>query len=776
MWPGLGDGRGSPTGPMSDMLKKVGRAIAVRRPQKAGGSRVGLHRGLAIVLVVLGALYVALGNWLATGHGPATSAFEAVRRYDVALTHGRYALAASLGEEALAVALGDRNWSAPQIAAFEAELAETELAGHRIAEALDLVRSASKRLEALPATRIALVIEIAQTHARVASAAGNDLEAVCTYGVLLEQLGPDRVAQVEGNQKATSEIADLARDLTEIGTRLKAPAAALPPNVSAHPLTSCQLLADFYVERKDYKAAAAASDIVVAAARSDTRLAPEMRSALLQGSGHIHELVGDVQTAEARLNEAVEVLGATSNTGAKLHALETLGTFLSNWGESERALPVLERTLALQEADGERQKPRLASTLLALGYAQLDAADAAAAETSFKRAYALSSAEDTSSPPATREALTALGDLYQDQGREIDAIHAKEAAAAVEVAPTFDAGRKLAEAQRTRAETVRVLTLRIPFRAAGTPASGRVSEAFSVPTDTKSTGEVSVVLAAPVGIDWAARWPKDRFERVAPSPALYGTGAPEAAEGERTRQAAVLFFPGEGTDFAANAERTARLQAELGPDTQVILGHWASRRGPLGYLKNDLADAYARSLMSDLLGEAARVPEGPVSIVAEGRAARSLAETFAFDLVPASVQERISALVFIAPLLGEKDMVSFGSRFDPKRTRLTVYAAQGARPLLAARAVYRAEPIGLRATPIPGLKRAEWIEIGIGEAAADFDTMASDALMSDIGAVVRGGPPAAKRCALARVSEARAGDAYALNPAGCEGGPAGASK
>lgn len=735
---------------------------------------MGLHRGLAIALVVLGAAYVGLGNWLATGHGPATSAFEAARRYDAALRHGRHALAASLGETALALAQKDKSWNSEQLAAFEAELVGAELAARRIGKAIDLSRAASERLNALPEPGIALTIDISRARARAAAAAGNDLEAVCTYGVLLERLGPDRVAKAQANAKATSELADLAQYLAGIGPRFKAPDAAIPPNVSTYPLTSCQLLADFYVERQDYKSAAAASDIIVTAARTDERLAPEMRSALLQDSGHIHELVGDVQLAEARFTEAVETLEASGNSGAKLHALETLGSFLSNWGESERAIPVLERTLALQEADGRRQTPRLASTLVALGHAQLGADRAGAAETSFRRALDLSSAGGTNG--ATREALAALGDLYEDQGRRADALKFKTDAAALADTATSHTGRRLADIQRPRAETVRTLTLRILFRAAGTPVGGRAADAFSAPADTKTSGEVSVVLPAPVGIDWAARWPKDRFEMLAPAPALFGAGTPDASRSdERRGQSALLLVPGEGTRFGENAERAARLQAVLGPDTAVILAHWASRNGPRAFLKNDAADAYARGIIADAMTDLEAVPDGPVAIVAEGRGARSLAEAFALGLVPPGVMERISALVLIAPQLGEKDMTALAARFDRARTRIVLYAAQGARALLAARAIYGEDPVGLRPLPVAGLN-VEWIEIGIGEPAADFGTLTTDALLGDMRAVVRGGPTAEKRCALAKVSESRAGAGYVLNPLGCEGGPAATPK
>ncbi|MFO1187653.1 MAG: alpha/beta hydrolase [Alphaproteobacteria bacterium] len=269
---------------------------------------------------------------------------------------------------------------------------------------------------------------------------------------------------------------------------------------------------------------------------------------------------------------------------------------------------------------------------------------------------------------------------------------------------------------------------------------------------------------------------KERLEQVVPSPAIYGAGTPMAATAERTHQSAVLYIPGEGTSFAENAERAAQLQAELGPDTEVLLAQWASRRGPRGYLKNDLADTIARGLISDALAELVSVPEEAVSVVAEGRGARILVEAFGLERVPENVRERVTTLVLIAPQLSEKDFAGFIARFDRARTRIAVYTAEAARPLLAARAVYGADPVGLRPTPTAGLKGVEWIQTGIGEPTADFATLGTDALFRDIGTVIRGGPPADRRCALAKVSEARSGDAYVLNPQGCEGGPAGAAR
>src|SRR5262249_42563579 len=142
---------------------------------------------------------------------------------------------------------------------------------------------------------------------------------------------------------------------------------------------------------------------------------------LLQNSGHLHELVGDIPVAETRLEEAVNVLDGVGNSEARLYALETLGTFLSNWGESSRALPILERAVALRNAESERNLPRLAPTLLALGYAQLDSNDTHAAEASFHRALEISGSKAASARGTSLDAMNALAELYDSQGRHDDA-------------------------------------------------------------------------------------------------------------------------------------------------------------------------------------------------------------------------------------------------------------------------------------------------------------------------------------------------------------------
>jgi tetratricopeptide (TPR) repeat protein len=729
---------------------------------------------LAFALVVFGAAYVGLGPWLATGHGPLKSAFEGVRRYDAALSHNRVGLAAALGEATLALARNDTHWSQHQLAALESEIAETALAARRISEALELARSASARLAAAEPSQgedLPLLIDVARMHARIALATGDGLEAACTFGVLLEQLGPDRVAHPEASLKPHPELAALARHLTDLGPSLRVPSAALAPDSAALPLTSCHLLADFYVEQKDYKAATTASEIVIAAARSDANLTPEIHAALLQKSAHVHELLGDVRLAETRLEEAVAVLDATPNPGASLYALEALGTFLSSWGESERALPVLQRALAIRESRSERNLPRLAPTLVALGYAQRDSQDPAAAETSFKRALEIASSEHASSPPASLEALIALGELYRDQGREAEAVTAAHDAAELQRAAAFfaDEVKQPGNVLRMSEESTRALKLRIAFRATGTPASGRASDVFSTPAATTAAGEVEMVLPVVDGAPWAALWPKDRFENVARSYPRLRVGAPElGSDAGGPSQARLLFIPGEGSSFAGSAERAARIQAVAGPDIRVVLAHWASGAAARGYLKNSAADARARDEIADLMRTLGTAQgEAPIYLVAEGRGARHLSDLFNAGGDAPGFGERIAALILIAPQLSVEEMKALAGRFDPKRTRITVYAAENARALLAAREVYREAPVGLLPAPIAGLTGVEWIAAGIDQSAADFDTLASDALVSDIGRIVRAGPAADKRCGLARVSEARAGDAYVLNPQGC---------
>jgi tetratricopeptide (TPR) repeat protein len=758
------------------MVNTCGRA---RRESAiaAGGSDVSLHRGLAFALVVFAAAYAGLGSWLATGHGPLKSAFEGVRRYDAALAHGRTGLAASLGEATLALARTDAHWSQRQLAAFEAQVAETALAARRIPKALELVRSASARLAAAEPSQgedLPLLIDVAAAHARIALATGDGLEATCTFGVLLEQLGPDRVAHPAASPKPHPELGALARHLTGLGRSLRVPSAALAPNSAAFPLTSCHLLADFYVEQEDYKAAASASDIVIAAARIDDKLTPEIHAALLQKSAHVHELLGDVKHAEKRLEEAVAVLDATRNPEASLYALEALGTFLSSWGESERALPVLQRALAVRESRSERNLPRLAPTLVALGHAQRDSADPAAAETSFKRAFELASSKHGSSTPASLEALIALGELYRDQGREAEAIRVSHDAAKLQRTGAFfaDEVKQPGNVLRMSEESTRALKLRIAFRATGTPASGRASDAFSTPAAATTAGEVEIALPVVEGAAWAALWPKDRFERSANSYPRLRVGAPElGSEAGAPSQARLLFIPGEGSTFAAGAERAARLQAVAGPDIQVALAYWASGAGARGYLKNPAADAHARGEIADLMRNLGTAQgDAPIYLVAEGRGARHLSDIINDGGDAPGFGERLAALILIAPQLSSDEMRALAGRFDPKRTRITIYAAENARALLAARDVYREAPVGLLPAPIADVTGVEWIAAGIDQAAADFDTLASDALVSDIGRIVRDGPSADKRCGLARVSRARAGDAYVLNPQGCRAG------
>lgn len=747
---------------------------AYREPAGHGGSRMRWHRGLALALVAVGATYISLGLWLSTGHGPVKTAFEAYRRYDVALRHDRPGRAAALGEQAIALARADTRWQPTDVAALSADIASTELAAGHTAKALELARDASRGLSQVSPADAGLsrLIDVARTHARIALAAGDGLEASCTFGVLLEQVGADRVIQPEASLHPHPELAFLAGYLTDLGPSFHVPASAVAPGTEAVPLTSCELLADFYAARKDYATAATVSDIVVAAAKTDKGLMPEMHAALLQRSAHMHELQGDIPVAEARLQDAVTTLDGAHNPEASLYALEALGTFLSNWGESARALPILKRALAIRDAQSERNRPQLAPTLLALGYAQLDSNETTAAEFSFKRALAISASPAAPSPSTSFDALNALAELYDGQGRHADAAQFKADAAKLQKTGMTDGAhlRDAGNVVRSPELTMRAIVVHVPFRAAGQPAGGRAQDAFAELSAAQAQGTTEVVLPAPQDVSWTALWPARNFDSVAQAFVRGRVGAPEmAADADPIRAATLLYIPGEASSFGAGAERAARLQAVIGPKIEVALSHWPTTPGDRGLLRDARAERFARTSIAGALGTfGVDKPDAPIALVAEGRGARLLAQTLAADgAVAARMRARATTVVLIAPELTAAEYKALAARFDAVHTRLAVYAAPGARGLLVARDVYHDVPIGLSESPVAGVD-AEWIEIGVDDKWADFEALGNDAVLADIGTVLRGGPAADKRCGLARVSEARAGDTFVLNPRGCQ--------
>ncbi len=404
-----------------------------------------------MTLALFGTAYTCLGLWSSTGHGPAKTAFEGLRRYDEALRHGRKALASTIGEKTIALAGADAHWSPTELADLAGDVARTELAAGRTAKAMAVSGVASASLAQMSPEDAGLsrLIDIARTRAEIALAAGDGFGASCTLGVLLEEVGPDRVSAPEASVHPHPELIYLAQYLSAVGPRLHAPPATAAAAEARTPLTSCELLADFYTTRQDYASAAKVSDFVVGATtKSEAQIAPELHAALLQRDARIHELQGDVPVAQARLEEAVDVLDTTKNAEARVYALEMLGTFLSNWGESGKALPVLHRALAIREANDDRNLPRLAPTLVALGYAELDSNDIGAAESTFKHALSVAQAPGGTSVSASVDALNALAELYDSQGRHDEAAKLKSDASKLHPASASEGAHQSAGRER----------------------------------------------------------------------------------------------------------------------------------------------------------------------------------------------------------------------------------------------------------------------------------------------------------------------------------------
>ena len=195
---------------------------------------MSLHRGLALALVMLGSAYVGLGPWLATGHGPAKTAFEGVRRYDTALQHARPGLASLLGEQAVALAQDDPNWSPGDLAALEANVAQSELAARHPARATKLARAATAQAGS---TSLPLMIDVARARTMIALASDNGIEVACALGTLLEEIGLDRVAHPEQSIRPHPELQWLSGYISEIGPRLHASARAPAWSGDTLPLT-----------------------------------------------------------------------------------------------------------------------------------------------------------------------------------------------------------------------------------------------------------------------------------------------------------------------------------------------------------------------------------------------------------------------------------------------------------------------------------------------------------------------------------------------------------
>ena len=729
-----------------------------------------LHRGLALVLVGLSAAYLSFAPWTAVGHGPTVSAYEALRRYNSALAHGRTGLATSLGEQAFALADANSHWTDAQKADLAAQIARTAMSAGRMETAVRLTRVASQKLEASGAQaepELSLVARVARAQIDIALAAGAKLDAACAAGLLLEQLGPERLTHPEAMLRPNPELLELSEYLSGLSAAFDEQREPRVAAKSAPPLTSCNLLSKYYADHKQYTAAASVSRTVLAEIGQRTDLSPELRAALLQEGARIEELQGDVKAAESRLNAAVAVLEPSANSRARVNALESLGLFLSNWGESARALPVLQRAVNLRDTARRAEHGRVAPALVAIGYAQLDAGDAKSAESSFRRALGLATAKGTGDDAAAFDACVALAELAEDQNRSLDAAAWRKQAQ--EYAPNEDEPYDTAmhaSVLRPSESAVRALSLTIPFHAAGEPAGGPAREAFSRPSPASAQGEIEVLLSAAPSESFAAKWPDTKFVHASRFKLSGWTGAPKLAlKSDALRDATVLFIPAEGTTLTESAQRAAKLQAFLGNGYRVAFVQWGAQPAIRGALFDAMSEQIGRHEIANAIRAlGANRPDAKLSVIAEGRGARLLGDVMSADATTAS---HVRSLTLIAPEVTKEEITRLLSHFDGKPARATVYAAPTASSLGIVREVYGLASVGASAQPVAAFAGTEWIEIGVGKPWADFQTLASDALLADLSSTLILARPARERCGVAQVNEGTNGPAYVLNPNGC---------
>ncbi|HXZ69218.1 MAG TPA: tetratricopeptide repeat protein, partial [Alphaproteobacteria bacterium] len=533
-----------------------------------------------------------------------------------------------------------------------------------------------------------------------------------------------------------------------------ASAPAAPLSNARLPLTSCNLTADFYAERKDYAAAASISDAVLAQAESDDTLGPEIRAALLQEAGHIAELNGQVDIAKARAAKAVDVLSGDQLSAPRVVALENLAELHTNWSDAKGAEPYLQEAIKLREKLDGPESRELVSPLITLGYAHLDTKDPANAEGLFKRALSIADAKQAKDPSATLEATLALAELYDTQGRAREAADMHSKAAALQ-----KSGITLRNAD---VEDVPIIE----------PSAKRRLALFDISFLTPTTsGDITVGLGAERKAYWASAWPARTFVAASENFAAPLVYAPSAGNTAAKRAAPGLFFvPGQGTDLASDAARLARLQAMIGPGQTPLVIAWTDGDAATEGFRNNRAEAQgARALAIELAHVAAAPAYKPLTLIAEGRGA-FVALTALADLPPAQrtlIDKRLERLILIAPDIEAPLLAEELAHIDRSRTRTIIYAARTARPLLASVAIYRSHPVGLDPLQPSQLAGVETIETGIGTDWADWDALWSDALVGDIARVVKGDSPAGKRCGVAHMGGPRAPGAHILDPQGC---------
>jgi len=710
-----------------------------------------LSGGLALMLIIFGGLYGGFGPSLSVARGPAHSSFEAVRRYDTAQSHGAIGLASSLGEASLAMARQDSRWPASDLADLARRVAESDRAAGHIADALNAARIAGASLDTVAEPDKQLLIGVAEAHGDIALMSGNKLEAACSYGLLLERVGPDRVAHPEARLWPHPVLAELTKHLDAIGPRFAAGSPQAASGEGSPPLTSCHLLADFYAERNNYAAASEISDLVMGKLMAAT-IDPEIRAALLQDAAHISELDGNVAAAKTRLTQAVDALGGNGQKPALVVALEALATIHANWSDAKGAEPILERAIGLAQQLYGPDYPSLVSPLVALGYAQLDSGKTQEAEATLNRALGIAESESARNPSAALEPMLALSELYQDQQRkaEADALNARMAA-------LQKAGATLKPAD---VEDVPILVPKAASRLA----------VFDIPFRSReASGRITAALAAPASAEWTKQWPDKTFVKASESfaqPMVYAPKLTRAGDADPTIGATLVFVPGQGTDLAAAAARLARLQGLIGPGELPVIVDWTDDTRLADGLRDDAAEHAGERALETVLAGIPASQQG-VTLIAEGRGAYILASALA-NLTARerqAVDARLKHLILIAPDVPEATLRTWLAGPDGKSVQTLVYPSANARPLLIAKTIYGADPIGLDATRVAALG-VETVDTSRGTDWLDFDQVASSALIADMASVISAGAPAAKRCGLVHERGAMA-NLFALDPSGC---------
>ncbi len=715
-----------------------------------------LSRGLALMLVVFGGIFAGLGQWLCVSRGPATTSFEGVRRFAAALDAQDLPLAASLGRKSIALVSADKRWGAAERAELDYHMATTSASIGQKADALKFARMASGEIASAPEANLDLAVNVAQLHGDLALGVGNKLEAACTYGLLLERVGPDRVAYPEERLRPHPTLEALTDHLISLGKAFAAATASTPATAEKTnaPLTSCNLAAGFYAARKDYTAAASISDAVLKRSANDKKMGPEIRAALLQDASHIAELNGQIDLAKARAAAAVNVLSGDGLEAPRAVALERLAMLHTNWSDAKGAEPYLQEAIYLKQKIDGTDSPDLISPLLTLGYARLDNKDAESAESLFKRALSIAEVQPKKDSSASLEATLALAELYDDENRSSEAAEMHSKAADLQ-----QAGVAL------HAADVEDLPLVEPA------AKKRLALINIGYASDKQSGQIEVALNAP-NADWVGAWPLSTFTPASESfasPMVYAPRMDRAGKVGEDGTPNILFVPGQGTNLSGNAARLARLRAFMGPGAKPLLIAWTDGDAVTEGLRSGRAEAAGVHSIAAALSRDARAHSmPPLTIIAEGRGAFVALSALA-ELPPAQrakIDNRLQNLILIAPDIDAALFTQALAHIDRSRTRTIVYAEIMARPLRVSNMIYGARPIGLDPKQISQFKGVETIEIKGSGGWAGFGALWSEALIGDIARVVNRATPAGSRCGVAP-DGARTANLYALDPQGC---------